>query len=306
MPIASPFAALLGAMPMSDHSVEVLGSTTRYWEYGPKDAATTIVIAHGYRGDHHGLEPVIAQFVDVRFIGPDMPGFGESTPLTEVGHDVSGYAAWLGAFIDTLGLSGTALVIGHSFGSIISSYAAANGLITPPQLMLINPIAQSGLDGPNQFMTKVTVGFYRLSGKMPPKFARWLLSHWLIAQLINWNMVTTTDKSLKKWIYDQHHTYFNNFSDPSTVVEAFEASISADVGEVGARIPMPTLLVGAELDTITPVSALHELESVIPDARLHVLDGVGHLIHYERARETAQLIVDFVGAGGLASPSAHK
>jgi pimeloyl-ACP methyl ester carboxylesterase len=301
MPVASPFASLLDAMPIRDDTVQVLGSTTRYWEYGPAEANVTIVIAHGYRGEHHGLEPVIAQFEDVRFIGPDLPGFGESSPLTEVGHDVAGYAAWLGAFIDTLGLSDTAIVIGHSFGSIVASYAAANGLITPPRLILINPIAQSGLDGPNQFMTKVTVGFYRFSGKMPEKLATWLLSHWLIAQLINWTMVTTDDKALKKWIYDQHHTYFNNFSDPRTVVEAFDASISGNVGQVGDRIPMPTLLIGAELDTITPVSALHDLQAQVPDATLHVIPGVGHLIHYERARETAQFIVDFVGAGRLAS-----
>jgi pimeloyl-ACP methyl ester carboxylesterase len=301
MPVASPFSALLDALPISDHSVQVLGSTTRYWEYGRTDASTTIVIAHGYRGEHHGLEPVIAQFADVRFIGADMPGFGESTPLTEVGHDIPGYAAWLGAFIDTLGLTGTALVIGHSFGSIISSYAAANGLITPPKLILINPIAQSGLDGPNQFMTKVTVGFYRMSGKMPDKIANWLLKNWMIAQLINWTMVTTKDKQLKSWIYDQHHTYFNNFSDPETVVEAFNASIGGDVGEVGDRIPMPTLLIGAELDNITPVSALRDLEEKIPDAKLHIIPGVGHLIHYERAKETAEFIIDFAGAGRLAA-----
>ena len=300
MPVASPFAALLDAMPIRDDTVEVLGSTTRYWEYGPSDASVTIVIAHGYRGEHHGLEPVIAQFEDVRFIGPDMPGFGESTPLTEVGHDIAGYAAWLGGFIDTLGLTGTAIVIGHSFGSIISSYAAANGLISPPQLILINPIAQSGLEGPNQFRTAVTVGFYRFAGKMPEKFATWLLSHWLIAQLINWTMVTTDDKQLKAWIYDQHHTYFNNFSDPRTVVEAFDASISGDVGQVGDRIPMPTLLIGAERDNITPVSALHDLQRQIPEAQLHVIPGVGHLIHYERARETAQFVIDFIGAGRLA------
>ena len=44
-------------------------------------------MVHGYRGDHHGLEPVIAAAADgVRIISPDLPGFGESTPLDGTGH----------------------------------------------------------------------------------------------------------------------------------------------------------------------------------------------------------------------------
>ena len=71
----------------------MLGSATRYWVYGDPDAKHTIVISHGYRGEHHGLEPVIAQLPQYRFISPDLPGFGESTPMTEVAHSIDGFAA---------------------------------------------------------------------------------------------------------------------------------------------------------------------------------------------------------------------
>jgi pimeloyl-ACP methyl ester carboxylesterase len=39
----------------------------------------------------------------------------------------------------------------------------------------------------------------------------------------------------------------------------------------------------------------------LPDAELHVLGGVGHLIHYERPREAAELIVSFLGVGAVAA-----
>ena len=103
MTAVSPFAALLAELPIRREVVSVLGSETAYWVYGPEDAETTIVISHGYRGEHHGLEPVIAQLRGVRIIGPDLPGFGESTPLTEVGHDIPGYAAWYAGFLDEIG-----------------------------------------------------------------------------------------------------------------------------------------------------------------------------------------------------------
>ena len=46
----SPYAELLAETEVRQRSVEVLGSTTRYWDYGPEDAHTTIVVVHGYRG----------------------------------------------------------------------------------------------------------------------------------------------------------------------------------------------------------------------------------------------------------------
>ena len=103
MTVPTPHADALARIPVREGSVDVLGSTTRYWEYGPSDAAHTVVIAHGYRGDHHGLEPVIALLPEVRFIGPDLPGFGASTPMTEAPHSIEGYARWLGGFLDALG-----------------------------------------------------------------------------------------------------------------------------------------------------------------------------------------------------------
>src|SRR5690606_4559594 len=124
----SPYAAKLATIPVTDGEVSVLGSTTRYWVYGPTDAEHTVVLAHGYRGEHHGLEPVIAQLPGIRFISPDLPGFGESSPMTEVRHDIDGYAQWLIAFTDAMGLTGTAITLGHSFGSIVSSAALSMGL----------------------------------------------------------------------------------------------------------------------------------------------------------------------------------
>ena len=289
----SPYATLLEHVPVARHEVSILGSTTRYWVYGPDDARHTIVLSHGYRGEHHGLEPVIAHLPGIRFISPDLPGFGESTPLTEVAHTIEGYAAWLGAFLDALELRGKAIVLGHSFGTIISSSAVADGLDTPA-LILVNPIAISGLDGPRPFATWITVLYYRTAARLPRRIGHAFLNNWLVVQFMSVNLVKTKDKALRAWIHREHHTFFNRFSDRDTVVEAFDASISTNVSEFARRIPVPTLLVAAELDDITPVSAQYELQRAMPDARLRVLGGVGHLIHYEVPELAAAAIRDFV------------
>jgi pimeloyl-ACP methyl ester carboxylesterase len=304
MPLPSPYAPLLADVPIRERELTVLGSRTRYWDYGPEDAAAILVIAHGYRGEHHGLEPVIAHLRGIRVIGADMPGFGESTALTEVRHDIPGYAAWLTAFVESLGLAGRAVIFGHSFGSIIASHAVASGLRTP-RLILLNPIAAPALSGPKAIFTWLTVVFYKTGSLLPLRAGNWLLSSWIAVRVMSSMMVKTRSRSLKRWIHDQHHTYFSKYSDRDTVVAGFQASISSDVSVVASQITVPTLLIGSDQDPITTVAAQRALTDLFPDARLKILSDVGHLIHYEMPRLAAQEIVAFLGDGSVVD-SGHK
>lgn len=298
--VHSPYAALLAVIPVRDATTEVLGSHTRYWDYGPPDSTTTLIVVHGYRGDHHGLEPVVAHLEGIRIISPDLPGFGQSTPLVGHSHDIAGYSAWLVAFVERLGLTGTAVILGHSFGSIVASAAVAGGLATP-RLILVNPIAAPALEGPNGVMSRVTLGFYRVGRALPEKLGKALLSNWVVVRFISVFMMKTKDPVLRRFINDQHHTYFSSYANRDTVVEGFEASITADVSMFASKITVPTLLIGADIDPITTVAAQKALETLLPDARLVILSGVGHLVHYERPREAAEQIVEFLGAGRVAS-----
>jgi pimeloyl-ACP methyl ester carboxylesterase len=87
MILPSPYAARLDAIPLERRTEELAGSATELWVYGPHDADTTIVLVHGFRGDHHGLEPVVAHLPRYRTIVADLPGFGASTPLA-ADHDI--------------------------------------------------------------------------------------------------------------------------------------------------------------------------------------------------------------------------
>ena len=295
----SPFAQLLAEVAVSSSSVEVLGARTAYWTYGPADAAETLVFIHGYRGEHHGLEPVVANLRGVRIIAPDLPGFGASQPLASGRHDIAGYSAWLGAFVTTLGLE-RAVVLGHSFGSIIVSHAVADGLLDPPRIILVNPIASAAATGPNRFLTAVAVGGYRAAARLPEAVGRWTIGSWGVVRVMSGIMSTTKDAALQRWIHHQHHTYFSDFASMRVASEGFEASVSNNVAEVASRIRQPTLLIGADLDPITPVAAVVALAAAMPDATLRMIPGVGHLVHYEKSGEAARLIVDWLGAGAVA------
>src|SRR5690606_5412756 len=152
MPASSPYAARLSLLPVERHEVDVRGGKTVYWAYGPQTASTTVIAVHGFRGEHHGLEPVLAFLPEIRVIAPDLPGFGESAPLPGRTHDLEEYAGWLRDF--AAAVAPDAVVLGHSFGSIVASAAVAGGLKTS-RVILINPIGAPALEGPKGLMTRL-------------------------------------------------------------------------------------------------------------------------------------------------------
>lgn len=303
---ASPYAEALGRIPVRAHEAAIAGTTTRWWEYGPADATrrpdaappATIVAVHGYRGDHHGLEPVVAQLPELRVLMPDLPGFGGSAAFAGR-HTVEAYADWLIAFLAEVDPDGRATVLGHSFGSIVVAAALDRGL-APAGVVLVNPIAAPALAGPKGVLSRITLAYYRAAGAAPTAVGNALLSSPLIVRFMSVAMATTRDRALRRWIHAEHDRYFSEYASPTSVVEGFEASIGDHVHAHVAAIPPNTLLIGASADQITSLRDLHALHDAIPGSRLVVIDGVGHLIHYEKPAEAAEAIRRFLAADGQA------
>ncbi|QJU53530.1 alpha/beta fold hydrolase [Herbiconiux sp. KACC 21604] len=311
MTVASPYAVELARLPVTTRTLALAGSSTHVWEYGAAgadeaaraDADTVLIVVHGFRGDHHGLEPVIAQLGDPaseaargrRIVAPDLPGFGDSGPLAG-DHDVDGYVAWLRELVDRVrreSPNARLVVVGHSFGSIVSSAALAGGLEVD-DAVLINPISAPALKGPKGVMTRLAIGYYWFSAAVPEKLGFALLRSALVVRIVSITMSRTKDRHLLRWIHDQHSRYFSAFASRSVVLDAFRGSVSHDVSEYAAQVTVPTLLIAADDDDITPLAAQHEVQRAMPDARLVVLENVGHLIHYERPVEAAAAIEAFL------------
>ncbi|MFO7689201.1 MAG: alpha/beta hydrolase [Cryobacterium sp.] len=294
MIVPSPFSAALTRIPRRTGALVVLGADTRYWDYGPVDAGTTIILVHGFRGDHHGLEPVVAQnLADTRLVSPDLPGFGASAAFIDRPHDIAAYAQWLAAFVSALAPSGRVVLLGHSFGSIIVSAAVAGGL-TGHAVILVNPIAAPALAGPRGVLTRLAVFYYWAGARLGDRFGFALLRNRVIVRVMSISMAKTRDHQLRRWIHAEHDRYFSAFSSRQVVLEAFTASVSHDVSEYAGMVPVPTLLIAADRDDITPLAAQHRLVTLFPRAQLSVIDGVGHLIHYEKPAVAAAAIARFL------------
>ena len=292
--VPSPYAVALARIPRREYRLEVLGAATAVVEYGPVDAPRTLVVVHGFRGDHHGLEPVVAELPGLRIIAPDLPGFGGSSTLPSGRpHDIDGYAAWLDAFLTASGVRGTAVLLGHSFGSIVVSAAVAAG-VPAPRVVLVNPIGQPALAGPRGILTRAAVAFYRVGAALPERLGFAALRSRLVTRIMSVSMAKTREPALRRWIHEEHDRYFSAFASRQSLLEAFRASVSHDVSEYAARIAQPTLLIAAERDDVTPIEAQHRLVHLFPDARLVTIPDVGHLIHYETPAIAARAIEEFL------------
>ena len=106
-------------------------------------------------------------------------------------------------------------------------------------------------------------------------------------------MTKTKDKKTRAYIHDQHNKHFSQFYSAQSVAEGFKTSISHNVRDFAKKISIPTLLIVADQDDITSLAQQKELHRLFPQARLEIIENVGHLTHYETPGEVAAFIQDF-------------
>jgi pimeloyl-ACP methyl ester carboxylesterase len=273
------------------HAIEIAGQQVVYFEYPTNDPeALTLVMIHGYRGNHRGLEAIAAGLFNYRVLIPDLPGFGESKPLN-VNHSVENYALWLAKFVTQLGLADSLHLMGHSFGTlIVGHYATANPV---KSISLVNPVSKPALSGPRSALTKLTRVYYAIASAAPQPVGQWLLRSRTAVMVMSVAMTKSNDKILRRWIHSQHLNNFSDFASVRVATEGYEASISTDLSKLAPNIAAPVLIIAAELDDITDIDSQRTVARTYPHALVSEIAGVGHLVHYEAPEQAAGFIKEF-------------
>jgi len=273
-------------------SVTVAEVRCDYWFYpANKPNAKNIVLVHGYRGDHHGLESFAGGLDEFNVYSPDIPGFGSSEPL-KVKHNLENYVQWLLQFVDALGLKNP-IAIGHSFGTLLVCGVQAKKPIFEA-LVCINPVAGGVTKGLSRLLMNFVKGYYWLAHKLPEGFGLKMLKTPLLVDSMSAYTTKSKDKDLRYWIKKQHQMHFNSFANSHVVWESYVASISNTLQPFVSGLTCPILLVAAEKDEVTPVSAVMKLSQRLPNAQMYQIYNCGHLVHYEAAEQTTEQITKFI------------
>jgi aminoacrylate hydrolase len=80
------------------------------------------------------------------------------------------------------------------------------------------------------------------------------------------------------------------------VASRIDAMLAFDRTADLARIKLPTLVVGAEDDIVTPAYFAEELARLIPGAEIKIFPRGGHFLNQVRAREFNNAVLPFLTA----------
>lgn len=276
------------------HTVDIDGNVSVYFEYpSTGNSDKTIVMIHGYRGNHRGLQAIAAGLTNYRVIIPDLPGFGESQPLKTI-HSVQAYSDWLNKFLGALDLENKAHLMGHSFGSLVVGFYATQHV--PRSVSLVNPVSSPALEGQRAALTNLTKLYYSLASALPKAIGQWLLRTKIAVMVMSVVMAKTKRRSLRRWIHNQHLSNFSDFATVEVATEGYEASISTDLSKLASSISAPVLVIAATLDDITDIDSQRRVSKLYSNSTYREIQGVGHLVHYEAPDQAARFIAEFLDA----------
>ncbi|GAA1358765.1 alpha/beta fold hydrolase [Arthrobacter rhombi] len=289
---------------MSESPARRVPFTTRHHHLGSEMVVRTypasgpshgiILAIHGFRGDHHGLDLLVRHLPGYTVVVPDLPGFGDSTAFTASVHDAATYAGVIEVLRADLGLPESTTLLGHSFGSIVAAFHAAAYPGAFARLVLVNPICEPALEGRQALFSRLAAGYYAAGRMLPEPLGLAVLRSRLVVDVMSAMMGTSGDPATQAYVVDQHRRYFSRFANRSSLQESFASSIRDTVRDVAPEITAPTLLVVGELDDLGSVPGQYALAAAFPQARIEIIAGVGHLIHYERPAEAAHFIELFL------------
>jgi pimeloyl-ACP methyl ester carboxylesterase len=270
---------------MNRRTVMVRGKQVVYWErnhHWPQ----TIVLLHGFRGNHRGLLDMARHLPGYRLIMPDLPGYGESEAL-DGPHTLQNYAKWFDLFVEALELQ-EYVSWSHSYSGSIALIHAARGK-HKPQAMISVSLAAVRRDWPSFLSTL----YYRLGQRLPKGLQhRWIASRMIDHATGRWLFMTATT-ARRKFLQrrgDKNLPLMNAL----VVTEEYLSALDTDLDWYARRVDIPVLIVAGARDIIVPVKRLERLVSLIDRGALEVLDDQGHLAPIERPGATATITKRFM------------
>lgn len=290
--VAFSFGILMTMTPI-ENKITLPHGTVHYWTYHP-DKQPVILMIHGFRGTHHGLEKLIAELPDFKVIVPDLPGFGDTPAMRDHAHTIENYSHMLREFIKELNLQNP-ILFGHSMGSIIAADMIAADPTITPRVVFVNPIATRPTEGLGAIKIAPGIAYHHLAGRiLPEAIGMRILRNKMLFLVGSASMTKTKDKELRKWIHWNHVTYMKRFSDRKSLLEAYDSSSNTTIRDYATKLELPILMIAGKKDAIAPIKGQRSLASALKDATLIELDNVGHIVHYEKPAEAGEAIRQFL------------
>ncbi|MCZ7524918.1 MAG: alpha/beta hydrolase [Acidimicrobiia bacterium] len=122
--------------------IEVEGRPARF---GSAGEGPPVVFLHGWGLSNRTYRRALKRLVEqgVRVWAPALPGFGGTADLPPDRFSLGGYASWVVAFLDAVGVGEPVVLMGHSFGGGVAIQVAHDHPDRVRSLVLVNSIGGS-------------------------------------------------------------------------------------------------------------------------------------------------------------------
>ena len=247
-----------------------------------------LLLIHGIRGTHHGLEAIVGALPGYECIVPDLPAFGRSEPLS-VEHDLAALHGWLGELINHFKPDA---IVAHSYGTLLVSGAPAAAGI--PQI-LVNPVVELSKIRAQKPSSRLTNAFYGFCAALGETWGRKLCSARILVDAMSFGLASKPGADVRSWVFAQHRQHFSSFASLRALAEHSKLATSLSL-EIEHSNETPRLLIASTNDSISNVEQINQHARHADSASVETLEGYGHLTHYEAPELAARAIERFVGA----------
>jgi pimeloyl-ACP methyl ester carboxylesterase len=285
------------------------GVTVHLRDEGPKDAPA-IILLHGSNADLHTWDPWVAKLKNgYRVIRFDQIGHGLTGGDPQEDYSLANYVADIGEVADRLGvkrfvLGGNSMGGKHALAYAIAHRERVAGLVLVdasggPMLSEAGAGTKEEEDddeggGNIGFAIARTPGLNRIAEQITPRS--------LIAQSLE---QTVSVKSVaSEAAIDRYWELLRYPGNRRATMIRFSAPYDALAKADIARLTMPTLILWGEEDRLIPVAAGRWLDDTMPDSKLLVYPGIGHLPQEEAPAQSLRDLTQWL-ATNTSSPKSR-
>ena len=298
--VASVVIALrVGAeYPPAGPFVEVNGGRLATVQAGPADGPPVILLHGASANASDPMEGIGRRLAEkgFRVIAFDRPGFGWSNRIAGIEAAAPAVQARIIAeALDRMGV-GPALVFGHSWAGALALALALDHPAQVSGLVLAAPVAM-----PMPARALVLPWYWRLALQPP---MTWLLSRTIGPPLARYYLPETARRvflpqqetpgypeTVRAALVTRPGTLLANVQD----LVGLPAALAAQSPRYG-ELHVPTLVISGEADPIVrSETQAVPLAKAIPGARLVLLPGIGHMLHFAASERVADEIARFAG-----------
>lgn len=278
---------------------------------GAQDCAVTLVLAHGWTQDLRTWDRVVDDLdphcSSIRIVRYDLRGHGDSDPAPPGTATIGRLADDLADVIAEMAPAGPIVLGGHSMGGMTIMLLAERH----PDLVRSRVAGAALVATSSGNMDRITLGLPGVLGRGAARLERRLaaamlaykrrtlppagpLGRGVARMLVFGRKPDAADvRSVSEQLRKAHPRSVGGFQNAISLHDC-----TAALAALGTAA---TVVMAGDRDRLTPVTHAEVIANQLPEARLVVLPGAGHMITQERHRSVTDAILGLLAAAGGAT-----